>query len=251
MNIAIIEPDKNYQLLIQDHLDNNKKNDWEIVFFDNEDEINPEQTFDAVLLDCDISEQSKVSLKQLTQKFSGILGILSAVPNFYNREGIKDQSISALIDRSNPEEILSWLKYIDARIRLNKYAEKEKQNIASNLLNLAVINNGYALDEKEGIAVLGLSKLLPDDEKEEILRKLEAFHNKVVLYFTSKLQTIYSKHLSEVIFFFTEIKKQKGMLVFWKADRDDVMTIIETCNLDKVIKVFENLDEAIAFVKNS
>jgi len=246
MRIAIIQKeDFSHKQLVED-----VKENWIVSCFTNSNDLlNAKiELFDVILIDCHLTE---ISWRKLVDKLSkltkAILGLMSDGSCNFVKEEIDDDSITVFIDKNNVEDIIDWLKYTDAKLRIKHYAEREQESFSATMM--AISDNGYVLEQRSGVSVLGISRILSDNSKKKLYTEFEKTQNNVVVYFTEKVQAVFSAYLSELVFMYRNIKEAGGKICFWKNNREDVAEIIVGCRLNLIMKVFDKLEDAIDFVK--
>lgn len=153
-----------------------------------------------------------------------------------SEEVVQDDSINAIIDKDDIEEIIDWLKYVDAKLRIKRNTE-----IKINLKKV-IITTDLPLIKVSDFTV---------GEKQKAFDKAKECDFKCIVYFDENLKTLYSVHLNQLIILWKHIvKDNSGKMVLWKAGRNgEIDEKFKLCRLDALIPYFDKLDDAANYVK--
>lgn len=127
MKVAIIENDVIYinslKKISEDYL-------WEMDFFNNSEEFGKVslKQYSVIIANQDLSTtKGRDLLKSVSEKTNAQLFLmrLTSEGNGFSKEDVLNGSISGLIDKSDPKNIIEQLKYIDSKLKINKIIEIE------------------------------------------------------------------------------------------------------------------------------
>lgn len=242
MHIAIIEDDESYLDLLKKSI--NEFN-WEIDFFRNSKEFGKSdlKSYDVVVSDFELPTISGRDLiNSIADKTSAQFFLMG---NNFSEEDVENENIVGLIEKDDPSIIVDQLKYTDAKLRINKCIEVENGKYKD-----LIENNGYRLEIKDGIIMIGISNVLSEKSKERIMREIEKTNlYKGVVFFPEK-NSVPSEFLGELAYFYNYFKLRKGKIVFWNVTSSDLLAEqVRMCCLDKLFPIFNRLEDAIKFLK--
>jgi hypothetical protein len=253
MKIAIIQRSFPAVEELQEKI-NEKQNlkNWKIDYYSNGKEFLDKSpyTYDAVLIDHALEDGSEnLLLNMLTEDKIDIAIMNGPSSDWFNMGLVQDDQVNALIDKTDTQNVLDWLNYVDVKHRLTKKL-KQESGIYSEIVSNT---NGCLFQIKDEVTVLGISRLLSKDRIDVITKSIESTNNKAVLYFTDEIKTVSSSYFGLIVTFWERIvKERKGKMAFWMRDRDD--TIVQLANLfciNELFPCFAKLDEAIRYVKRA
>jgi len=156
--------------------------------------------------------------------------------------------VSSLINITNFVEIDEALKYYETKNRLNKYATEEKNTLE--MLSM-YLNNGGKVDFKseirDGLAIIGITS--PGIESNPaMIDLLNSSKYNAIVYFDT--EEIFSVYLRTLITMWNNAKKHNGEVVFWDKNKGaHHLEMIKMCNLDKMMKIFDTAEDALAYLK--
>ena len=246
MNIAIIEDDATFRSLLQVMLDDPK---WHVNLFEDATDFGKADAtqFDVIISDYNLPTMNgRDLLNAVYSKTSAELFLMSADSTIFSGQDVNSQHITGFIDKGKPNSIIEQLKYVDAKIRINKNIEFEKDRFDS-LSN----DNSYSLEVKHDVMIVGISSILTLLDKENILQEAKKHNYKGIVFFPSK-HSVPSIFLGEIVFFYKKFKSNNGRLVFWNPTKSkDIVSQLKACNLDKLFLIFEDIEEAITYLLNN
>jgi len=120
MKIAIIENDEIFVKLLKEQLENEG---WEVEYFFNSIQFGNAKLnkFDVIIADYSLDSISgKDLIKAIASKTTAQLFLLG---DQFDEEDILNVHISGLIHKSNVQDIIEHLKYVEAKLRINKTLE--------------------------------------------------------------------------------------------------------------------------------
>lgn len=243
MNVAIIEDDQNYATLLKEWIIE-AKTDWNVDFFDDPSGFGQAKLskYHVILSDYDLPGVNGLDLiKSVSKKTKAALALMSAYPNVLMRKEIS-QEAPAILSKECSKNIIDWLHYIEAKLRINRMVEQEGQGLNS----MALRTNGHQVEIKDGVIVFGIKKINSQD-KEKLLTLMKQTGFKVVAYFING--KVDSSQLSVLVNTYKTVKLNDGKLVFWSKGNEFAVNVIHSCTLDKIIDIYENLDNAINALK--
>lgn len=250
MRIAMIGEDILFPANVRSTIDNKiKEKGWQIDRYENVNKfVSENNDYDVVLIDQAVEYKNK---NYLSDKFLGKdtdVAILNGTSSLgSDRRLVHNTQINALIDKNDPEDILSWLNYVDVKHRLTHRIKKD-----SGIYSEIVSNtNGCTFDIKDGVSVLGISRLMTPNRIDTITKSIEATNNKVVIYFSDEVKEITSKYFGLILTFWEKIvKERKGKMTFWLKDKeDDVIHKANSFCINELFPCFIELDDAIRYLK--
>ncbi len=253
MNIAIIEDDKDYQELLSYRIKEEKK-DCQIDFFNNADDFGKSDLgkYHAIISDINLPDISgKSLLKSIGNKTKAHLALMTTDPAKFATEDVFDDRLSGLLNKRDIETVITWLTHIIRKSKLDRMiSESEKQLSTMTSITNGLVN-GYNLDIKDGVIILGLSNLLSRKSKTELLKELANNEYKLVIYYTDKMVTDLSTYLGQLAFLVNITAENKGKLAFVKSKNKSLMEQLQLSNIDKVLDIFESEQDAINFVNGA
>jgi len=214
---------------------------WSVDYFSSSKEFGKVKLdkYDAIIVDSNLQGTSGISLiNALSEKVDIEFALLKETD--IGDDIVNNEKISAVVNK-NSEEIINWLKYIDIKIRLKKSVatEKDKYN------DILSLTNGFSLTVKNNIAILGFSKPLSTKGRATILSAFESA-DAVIVYFSNN-HVVTSTYLGELIFLYREVTKNDKKFIFVSND-EHLTSLMDTCNLSKIMPVMPTEQEAIDFV---
>lgn len=233
---------------------NEKQNikEWEINYFDNgKDFLSKDPySYDAVLIDHSLRDGSESLILNVLLENEIDIAVMNGPSSVWSDLGlVQDTQVNALIDKTDPQNVLDWINYVDVKHRLTSKLKQESGIYAEIISN----TNGCFFEIKDEVTVLGISRLLTKDRIDVITKSIESTNNKAVLYFTDEIKTISSSYFGLIVTFWERIvKERKGKMAFWMRNEDD--TVVRLANLfciNELFPCFSKLDEAINFVKRA
>lgn len=245
MKIAVIEDDKTYLQLLKTIL---KEGSWEIEYFSSPSEFGKVdlKKFDVLVIDHVLPViNGRDLINSISNKTNAEIFLMSGYNNF-SKEDIHDIRIKGLIDKTKPKTIIDQLRYVDAKIRINKCIEVEKEKFQD------IIYNGYNLQLKEDLFFLELKHPLSSESRKTILSKIKEQNiKKLIVSFATDI-IVHSALLGELTFFYKILADEKGKIVFYNSsDQEIVREQLSFCNLDKIIPVFNDKESAISYLQSS
>ena len=130
MKIAVVEKGSSAFNGVREAISNEQqKRDWKVDYFKSGRELLALETssqYDAILLDHSLEDGSeKLILNVLVQDDIDI-AILNGPPSMWSDiDLVEDNQVNALIDKSDPENVLKWLRYVGVKHRLTSRVKIE------------------------------------------------------------------------------------------------------------------------------
>lgn len=223
---------------------------WVVNYFQSGKDLLSEDScsYDAVLVDHGLKDDSdKLILNVITDEKIDI-AIMNGPASTWNDLGlVQDDQVNALIDKTDPTNVVDWLNYVDVKHRMTGRI-KEESGIYSEIVSNT---NGCLFDIQEEVTVLGISRLLSKERIDTITKSIELTNNKIVLYFTPDVRLVTSSYFGLLVTFWERVVKERGgKMAFWMRDSDD--TLIQLANLfciNELFPCFAEIDDAIRYVK--
>ena len=132
-------------------------------------------------------------------------------------------------------------------MRINEMVEAEEANLA----NLALVTGGYNVHIKNDIAIFGITHITEPENKTQLITLFEKAKYRIVAYFTNG-EKVNSSQLNTMVKWYKAAEEHNGKLVFWNKKQDQfALKLIYDCALDRIIKIFDDLDTAINFLKDN
>lgn len=248
MRIAIIEGDSDYREAIKDKV---KETEWDVDLFVSASDFGRSSLskYDVIIASFNLpAVNGRDLIKGVASKTTAQMFLMGyPSDNFHNEEDLNNERIKGLIDKSDLNNIISELKYIDSKLKLKSLMEKERNKLIS-----IFPTNGFKIENKDGIAIIHIHELLRQPSKEKLLKNLdESGINKVVLSF-ELTGTVSSPYLGLIIFLYKEMKQRNGSLVFWDAHNDKILVEqLHLCNLSLMVPIYAQLSKAIEHLKKA
>lgn len=244
MRIALVDDDTIYHLLLQQAIKAENMDVEVDVFDDAEDFGNANIShYDAILVDQVLPTiNGRDLIHSIHDKTDAYLALISAYYTSFEKNDIDRDYINGLLDKANMDQVLSWIRYADAKRSIRSHMDKEKESVD----DLIKLTNGYTTDIRDGVAVIGVYRPLSNQSKANILDIVKHHGFCVVIYFTEKVGVVTSTHLSVLTSLWRLIIGSGGTMVFWLGDRgEEVMRLFQVCKLNNLMPVFPDLDLAI------
>jgi len=247
MKVAIIEDSAEYQTLFKDLL---KDFNWDLDYFSDSKEFGkaPINGYDVIVSDYSLPKMTGRDLiHSISDKTSAAIFLMSA--EGFTQEDIENDHISGLINKTEPENLVDQLKYMDAKIRINKRIE-EDQAKCKNMVTMAnSMTNGFSVEVRDGVVIIGIKQELSKPSKSKILNEIDKYR-KCVIYFP-KRNTIASAVLGILVSLFKHTQDKKGSLVFWnESKKKETEDQLNLCKLTSLFPIFKELDDAVKYLKD-
>lgn len=242
MQVAVIEDNVSFQNFLKNALETN---DWHTDFFSSPSEFGRVklEKYDVILVDYHLPNiNGRDLIKSISDKTKAEILLMSET---FEEEDKENQNIKGLFHKEQDiEHVIDQLKYIDAKIRINKCMEEEKEVLE----NLAF--NGYSIEKDNDIAIIGIKEPLSKESKDIILRKMKEF-KKIIFSFLEK-KIVPSIMLGDLTFLYKEFIKRKCKITFFNESKSiDLKTLLVNCSLDKLFPIFDSLEEAKSYLNAS
>lgn len=250
MHIAIIDNDSSHTKLLQNCIQNESAQ-WEVDYFHDSIEFGASHLakYEVIIADNTLPDVSGLTLlRSISKKSSADLALIGTHTVFTEDEVKEkiDDSISNIFDIQNTASIIDWIHYVEAKLRIEKMVETEEESLSS----IALAANGHVVNIKDDVAVFGISKSVEPKSREHLIKFLEKAQYKIVVYFLNGAK-VNSAQLNVMVRYYKEAENNGGKLVFWNKKQDPFVTkLMHDCTLDKIIKSFDDLDNAVNFVKD-
>lgn len=250
MKIAFIAESKSLTDNIKNIINEKKKEKgWNIDYYNyNEDLIKSKfNPYDVVLIDQGVREKKRGLPKTLLDQKTDIAVMNGNTRLDADKDLIFNNQINAIINRKNPEDLIKWLDYVTIKHRINSRL-KENTDVYSEIVSNS---NGCVFEIKDGVSLLGISRLLSKERIDAITKSIKSSNNKMVVYFTEDVKEITSRYFELIMIFWKKIVHQhKGRMAFWKQNRDNnVIDLAKKYSITKLFPCFEELEDAIQYVK--
>jgi len=248
MKIAIIDDNNEHAKLIKSSIEHQQN--WSVDFFNNAKQfgIAKLELYDVIIAKYGLpTTNGRDLIKSISNKTNAELFLMSSSHNFVD-EDIDNENIAGLIDMSDANNIVDQLKYIDVKIRINKSIKVEEEKFGKASTSLS--SSCYSLEHKDEIIIIGIKDVLSQDIKDKIIKEINSTKKyKGIIFFPNRV-IVPSSFLAELTYFYKQFKIKKGLLAFWNITKSPSMTeLLRTCNLDKLFHIFDDLDEAINYLK--
>jgi hypothetical protein len=240
MKIAFIDPSLKQNEFIKEIL--STKQHWNIEYFTNPLDFSEK---DPKIYDIIITEESLQDItgheliKLISKRTDAEFAIIGENLQDFFSESLFDESISAIIEKNEHEEIISWIQYLESKIRIKKIFEKEQNNYVE-LISQA---NGYTISDACNYAIIEYSKLLTFESKEILFKQLKQFDYNCILII-DKSTTITSLHLGQILTILNFIKIHKGNFVVVCEDKK----IFDLTALSEIIPIVHNIEQACKLI---
>lgn len=251
MKIAVISKSNPVSERVREVINDRKQHkEWDVFYFNSGKKLllNDPYLYDVVLVDHALEDGSeKLILNIMAGRDIDIAIMNGPASDWFQLGLVQNEHVNALIDKTDPQNVIEWLNYVDVKHRLTKKLKKE-----SGIYSEIVSNtNGCVFDIKDEVTILGISRLLTKDRIDVITKSIESTNNKVVLYFTDEVRVVSSSYFGLLITFWERIvKERKGKMAFWMRDKND--TVVKTANffcINELFPCFTEIEEAMGFVK--
>lgn len=225
---------------------------WHIDYFRSGKELLSKDpyAYNAVLIDHSLEDGSENLILNVLTEDRIDLAVMNGPASDWFRLGlVQNGNINALIDKTNPKNVIDWLNYVDVKHRLTNSVKRE-----SGIYSEIVSNtNGCVFYIKEGVTVLGVSRLLSKERIDIITKSIESTNNRVVIYFTDKVRVVSSSYFGLLVTFWERVvQERRGKMAFWMRDKSD--TVVQMANLfciKELFPCFFELDEAIEYMNTA
>lgn len=243
MKVAIIEDNRSYQKLIRSIA---KHFDWDVDYFFNATDFGraPITKYDVIVTDYELPViNGRELIKSIASKTTAQILLMSDFSESFIDEDIKNERIKGLIDKGNPQSIVSELKYVDSKLKLKSVMEHEKDNLES-----IFPTNGYSLKETGGVCLVTMAQAPTERTRNRLLEEVSKNGtHKIVLSFSGK-EIANSPYLSFIIFLHKKLKKLSGHLVLWTND-ELLIDQMKLCKLTLMIPILGTFKKAISYLK--
>jgi anti-anti-sigma regulatory factor/CheY-like chemotaxis protein len=241
MRIAIIDEDTASRETIKGKV---KNTDWNVDFFANASDFGRAtlSQYDVILADYGLSTvNGRELIKSIAPKTTAQMFLMGNHSENFSEEDINNERIKGLIDKSNPDSIISELKYISSKIKIKSIMEHEQ-----NKLGTIFPMNGYSLENKGNILIIRINELLSESSRSRLLKEIDSKGiKKIVVSFTID-GVVSSPYLGFLVYMHKQIDKRGGKMVFWDTSGDNTLTDqLHLCNLSKIFTVEHTLDQAL------
>lgn len=253
MKVAIVDRSNDLIKKVQEEVQKKlKKKHWDIGAYNSGEELLSGDTtkIDAILLDQDNLESSNEKILNKIKDKDIDIAILNETTRVSTENRlVHNERINAILDKRDPNDVCEWLSYVEVKHRINKRV-KHESNIYSEIISKT---NGCKYEVKNGVTLLGISKLLPKEKIDTITKAIEQTNNKVVLYFTKEVSVVSSSFFGLLIVFWERIvKERKGKMAYWLKDSEDtVMQTAKMLSISELFPFFKTLPEALEYVNKS
>jgi len=238
MRIAFIEEDHNFQEILKE-LVKNYVNEWKIDYYTEVAELNV-TCYDVII--ANISD--KRLIKHISMNKAEFAIMSDDIKTFVDEELLEDSNICALIDKNDLDDLLEWLEYFDAKIKINQTIENEIKKISEFTVN------GYTFQIQKNIAIVEFQEnILTQENRDQLVKDLEKTNYKCVLSFKNSSH-VTSILLGQIIYFWNVVKQYKGKLVIASID-NRLINAFNACSLNRLITIFNTIDDAINCVQES
>lgn len=245
MNIAIIDDEEIIHDILRSRI-LEVCNDCRVECFNDSTDFGRSnlRQFDLIIADNRLPNISgRELLKSISLKTKAHLLLMSAYDADFLIHDVKENYIDAFISKDDISSLLDHIKYINAKLRITRMLDLEEGRIADRIKE-----NGYTMEINGLIMVIGLSNILSEKSKNEITEKIKTFNYSGIVFFSEK-SIIGSIMMKELIYFYKLFKDEKKKFCFWNAyKQEEIKLLLHNCNLDRLIKIFDNMDEAISYL---
>lgn len=243
MKIAIIENDQSFVRELKNSINNP---DWNIEFFADSAAfgLSDIKQFDMIIASYDISDISgKEVLNSIKDKTQAEMYLMSDDQTIFldaNQEHIK-----GFVTHKTAEAIIDKLQYTEVKLNINGLIKKEDKKYTEIINNI----NGYSFEICDNIIFIGITKTLSNLGKENLFDKIiDSKMKKAIISYPGKesLSTNDCGQIFDISNFFKDNSKK---LIFVNIEKNAIIRdTIELFKLDKLIPVFDEIDDAIHYL---
>jgi len=249
MKLAVIENSPDFQGLLKEAI---KICGIEVSFFPSAEEFGKVSLrhFQVIVADHQLPGTNGTDLLRAVHfKTKAHLALMSSTTSVFKGLSGNEEYIAGLLDKGDLSGVVDWIKWADCQIRLT--ASLERDEIQYNHLSSVVsgIANGFRIEQKEGVLLLGLSQFLSKESKAKVTKTLAEADFRAVFYFTEKMPAVQSDNLGQLSSFWQKIRRNRGRMAIFAEKDSIVFEQLQICNLDKVMKIFNSMSEAQAYVQ--
>lgn len=253
MKVAIVDKSNDLLKKVREELlKKQDKKEWDVGSYRTGEELLSDDTttIDVVLIDHDtVGDSDEEVLENLSGMNLDVAILNGTKPVSEDPHLLSNERVNAILDKKDPEDVFNFLDYVDAKQRINKHVQRNS-DIYSKIVSET---NGCVYEVREGITLLGISKLLSKEKIDIITKAIESTNNKVVLYFTKEVRVVSSSFFGLLIVFWERIvKERRGKMAYWLKDADtSVMHMGKMLSISELFPFFFTLSDALEYVKES
>jgi len=248
MKLAILEDNMDYVKLIQISLKKQDMGQWEVdVYYKVAEFRNANiKEYDVILIDNNLDTMlgEKIAIA-IADKTRAELGLMSIDLNTLSNESIEDERINGVIDKRDVKNVIDWLNYIEAKLRINKTVELEKIKLKDFFVN------GFKLDIINNIIFIRYHEVLSRKSFDSLKNKInESKKSDVILYFTKDIEIVTSLNFADIIKIYKFVKSNHGNLLLLNEKQVKLLKEqMKVFKLNRIIPYFEDRNEAINCIK--
>lgn len=250
MKIAVIEKQNNNYFNLRAALKRKEfEKGWNVIYYDSGQEFlsDKPKEYDVILVDHSLEDGSEKLILNVMYDDGIDIAVMNGPASSWEAQGlVQDDQVNALIDKTNPKNVVDWLNYVDVKHRLTDRIEKSS-DIYSEIVSET---NGCVFEIKDKVAILGISRLLSNDRIDMITKSIISSNKKAILYFTEDVKAVTSSYFGLLVSFWEKIvKKENGKMAFWvRNNEEDIIKRANYYCLTELFPCFDDLHEAIRFV---
>jgi len=237
-----------YVKLIQISLKKQDMGQWEVdVYYKVAEFRNANiKEYDVILIDNNLDTMlgEKIAIA-IADKTRAELGLMSIDLNTLSNESIEDERINGVIDKRDVKNVIDWLNYIEAKLRINKTVELEKIKLKGFFVN------GFKLDIINNIIFIRYHEVLSRKSFDSLKNKInESKKSDVILYFTKDIEIVTSLNFADIIKIYKFVKSNHGNLLLLNEKQVKLLKEqMKVFKLNRIIPYFEDRNEAINCIK--
>jgi CheY-like chemotaxis protein len=241
MLIAVIEDNESLKKRLHGLLE---KEGWKVDFFQSSSDFGKARLhrYDAILADQTLEPvNGRQLLYSISKKTKAELLLMNDGP--FKDDDAQSEHIKGLIDKSSIEDVMDKLHYINSKLRIQKLAQEERKRLES------ITSVQYDIGTQDGVSIVELNDM-SDDVVNRVKEALLKDNKNIVLTFPFH-EELSSTHLGVIASIYNILKKKDRRIVFWnKFQSKNITKIFELCRLEVLVPVFDDLNEALSFLKS-
>jgi hypothetical protein len=214
--------------------------------------------FDLVLLDKAFVTNE---ILEIVSRNNLEIGVLSK-----GKIDFDNEKIAIILDQEEIDKIEEKIRYFETKIRIKNLVDVEQRNL-NRIQRLTaktdfwflrkqknqeffekIINNYFYVNIKEGVFIIEIRDVLRDKQIAELSNLLQQHNFKAAIYFG--LSFITSNHLATLISIWKIVKANNGKIVYWnKLNERKIISFMKLCNLENIIKVYNDFESVKKEIK--
>ena len=244
MKIAIIGNRNGSTRELREALKNPK---WYVDFFNDSLDFGQSKLgdYEVVIANKDLPSMSgRRLIKNIAMKTSAQFFIMSDDSSNFDEDDVHDPRIKGFLNVANIPGMVDHLKYIDAKLRINRLMEVESEKFGE-----IIPSNGFDINKENGILYLVIYMYLSPASKKKVISRIKKEKCPKLLVSIDTCEKISSPYLGLLITIYKEIKSLGGKIVYLNdPEKEALEESMKMCNLDTLFPIFREKEKAIEYL---